>query len=267
MTKQIFGIIAFCTLLSSYVFSQQKTAGVIYYDQVIDLKSMAGGQQQGAGGNGGEVRVMTFGGLNGSAMPEKITNKFEIAYNPTGAKFQKSETVDITAPGGGEGTSGGMRMMMRFGGSDRELYFNASDKVIESFELNSEEVLLESVLGSGSKEAELSTETKKISGFDCKKAVLSGRNGSQTIIWYTTDLALKASPMANFWIAGVVLGIETDRMKFYATSIEFTKIKDSEVATPKKGKTITQEEYQKAMEEMRAKFRNGGGERQIRIQQ
>ena len=72
--------------------------------------------------------------------------------------------------------------------------------------------------------------------------------------------------MANFWIAGVVLGIETDRMKFYATSIEFTKIKDSEVAAPKKGKTITQEEYQKAMEEMRAKFRNGGGERQIRIQ-
>ena len=165
MTKQFFGIIAFCTLLSSYVFSQQKTAGVIYYDQVIDLKSMAAGQQQGAGGNGGEARVMTFGGLNGSAMPEKITNKFEIAFNPTGAKFQKSEAEDITAPGGGEGSGGGMRMMMRFGGSDREMYFSASDKVIESFELNSEEVLLESVLGSGSKEAELSTETKKNIGF------------------------------------------------------------------------------------------------------
>ncbi|MCX6166838.1 MAG: GLPGLI family protein [Sphingobacteriales bacterium] len=267
MTKQFFGIIAFCTLLSSYVFSQQKTAGVIYYDQVIDLKSMAAGQQQGAGGNGGEARVMTFGGLNGSAMPEKITNKFEIAFNPTGAKFQKSEAEDITAPGGGEGSGGGMRMMMRFGGSDREMYFSASDKVIESFELNSEEVLLESVLGSGSKEAELSTETKKISGFDCKKAIVNGRNGSQTTIWYTTDLALKASPMANLWVAGVVLGIETDRMKFYATSVEFTKIKDSEVSPPKKGRTITQEDYQKAMEEMRAKFRNGGGERQIRIQQ
>jgi len=266
MTKQFFGIIAFCTLLSTYVFSQQKTAGVIYYDQVIDLKSMAG-QQQGAGGNGGEVRVMTFGGANGTAMPDKITNKFEIAFNPSGAKFQKSVAEDITAPTGGEGSGGGMRMMMRFGGSDRELYFNESDKVIESFELNSEEVLLESVLGSGSKEAELSSETKKISVFDCKKAIVNGRNGSQTTIWYTTDLALKASPMANLWVAGVVLGIETDRMKFYATSVEYTKIKDSEVAVPKKGRTITQEEYQKAMEEMRAKFRNGGGERQIRIQQ
>ena len=265
MTKQIFGIIAFCTLLSSYVFSQQKTAGVIYYDQVIDLKSMAG-QQQGAGGNAGEVRVMTFGSPNGSGMPDKITNKFEIAYNATGAKFQKSVAEDITAPAGGEGSGGAMRMM-RFGGGERELFFNTSDKVIESFELNSEEVLLESVLGSGSKEAELSSETKKISGFDCKKATVSGRNGSQTTIWYTTDLALKASPMANLWVAGVVLGIETDRMKFYATSVEFTKIKDSEVAAPKKGRTITQEEYQKAMEDMRAKFRNGGGERQIRIQQ
>jgi len=268
MTKQIFGIIAFCTLLSSYVFSQQKTAGVIYYDQVIDLKSMAGGQQQVAGGNGGEVRVMSsFIGANGSGMPDKITNKFEIAFNPSGAKFQKSVAEDIAAPGGGEASGGGMRAMMRFGASDRELFFNASDKVIESFELNSEEVLLESVLGSGSKEAELSSETKKISGFDCKKAILSGRNGSQTTIWYTTDLDLKASPMANLWVAGVVLGIETDRMKFYATSVEYTKIKDSEVAVPKKGRTITQEEYQKAMEDMRAKFRNGGGERQIRIQQ
>ncbi len=267
MTKQFFGIIAFCTLLSSYVFSQQKTAGVIYYDQVIDLKSMAGGQQQGASGNGGEVRVMSsFVGANGSGMPDKITNKFEIAYNPTGAKFQKSETEDITAPAGGEGSGGAMRMM-RFGGGDRELYFNGTEKVTESFELNGEGVLLESVLGSGSKETELSTETKKISGFDCKKAVVSGRNGSQTTIWYTTELALKASPMANLWVAGVVLGIETDRMKFYATSVEYTKIKDSEVAAPKKGRTITQEEYQKAMEEMRAKFRNGGGDRQIRIQQ
>ena len=266
MTKQFFGIIAFCTLLSSYVFSQQKTAGVIYYDQVIDLKSMAG-QQQGASGNGGEVRVMTFGGLNGSAMPEKITNKFEIAFNPTGAKFQKSETEDITAPAGGEGSGGGMRMMMRFGGGDRELYFNGTEKVTESFELNGESVLLESVLGSGAKEAEASTETKKIIGFDCKKVTITGRNGSKTSIWYTTDLNFKASPMANLWVAGVVLGIETDRMKFYASSIEYTKVKDSEVAAPKKGRTITQEEYQKAMEEMRAKFRNGGGERQIRIQQ
>ena len=73
--------------------------------------------------------------------------------------------------------------------------------------------------------------------------------------------------MANLWVAGVVLGIETDRMKFYATSVEYTKIKDSEVAVPKKGRTITQEEYQKAMEDMRAKFRNVGGDRQIRIQQ
>ncbi len=261
MTKQFFGIIAFCTLLSSYVFSQQKTAGVIYYDQVIDLKAM---MNQGAAG--GETRVMTFGGANGASMPEKITNSFELAFNTTGAKFQKSITEDITAAGGGE-NGGGMRMM-RFGaGSDRELFFNSSTNVTESFELNGEDVLLNTVLGNGTKDVETSTETKKIIGFECKKALIPGRNGSKTTIWYTTELNFKASPMANFWIEGVVLGIETDRMKFYAKSIEYSKIKDSEVALPKKGKVITQEEYQKAMDDMRAKFRNGGGERQIRIQQ
>lgn len=266
MTKQFFVVSAFCTLLSSFVFSQQKTSGVIYYDQVIDLKSM---MSQGQGAAGGETRVMAFGGANGASVPDKITNSFELAFNPTGAKFQKSINEDISAVGGGESTGGGMRMMRFGGGGDRELYFNAGANVTESFELNGEQVLLTSVLGNATKEAESSAESKKIIGFDCKKALIPGRNGSKTTIWYTTELNFKASPMAGFWTEGVVLGIETDRMKFYATSIEYSKIKDSEVALPKKGKVITQEEYQKAMDDMRAKFRGmqgTQGQRNIVIQ-
>jgi hypothetical protein len=74
--------------------------------------------------------------------------------------------------------------------------------------------------------------------------------------------------MAAFWTDGVVLAIENERMKYTATSIEYTKIKDSEITLPKNAKMITQEEYQKKMEEMRSRFRNmGGGQREIRIQQ
>lgn len=270
MTRQFFVLILFCTLLSSFVFSQQKTAGVIYYDQVIDLKSMrtqAGGA--GAPAEGSQQQTIIMNGMQGGAtMPDKITNKFEILFNAAGAKFQKSEIEDV-ANLGGENRAAAGGMMMRFGGGDRELYFTNTDKVTESFDLNGEARLMESVLGSGSKEVEYSTETRKIIGFDCKKALIAGRNGFKTTIWYTTALPLKASPMAAMWTEGVVLGIENDRMKYFATSIEYTKIKDAEVAVPKKGKIITQEEYQKEMEAMRAKFRgNGaGGQREIRIQQ
>lgn len=271
MTKQFFALITFCTVLSSYVFSQQKTAGVIYYDQVIDIKAMM--PQAGAAGAeaNAQQRVTIMNAIGGN-IPDKITNKFEIAFNPNGAKFQKSVVEDITAnpeAGAAAGAGAANGMMMRFGGGDRELYFSTTDKVTESFELNGEATLLESVLGSGAKEAELSSETRKIIGFDCKKALIAGRNGSKTTIWYTTDLALKASPLVPMWVEGVVLGIENERMKYFATAIEYSKIKDSEVAVPKKGKLITQEEYQKQMEAMRSRFRtNGtGGQREIRIQQ
>lgn len=265
MTKQFFTVILFCTALSTYVFSQQKTAGVIYYDQVIDVKAMAAQFMQGAanGASQGDAqqRIAMFNGAGGANIPDKITNKFEIVFNPNGAKFQR--TIDEDTPTGGAGM-----MMMRFGGGDRDVFFTNSDKITESFEMSGEELLLESQLGSQSKEVEKTDETRKIIGFDCKKAVVAGRNGSKTILWYTTDLAFKASPMAAFWTDGVVLAIENERMKYTATSIEYTKIKDSEITLPKNAKMITQEEYQKKMEEMRSRFRNmGGGQREIRIQQ
>ena len=273
MSKQFFAVILLCTGLSSYVFSQQKTSGVIYYDQVIDLKAMAAQAQQSASAAGapaeGSTRVMMFSGAGGANMPEKITNKFEIAFNPSGAKFQKSVIEENNAPEGQAPAGGGM--MMRFGGgADREIYFNGTEKVTESFELNGEEVLMENPLGSMAKEAERLEQTRKIAGLDCKKAVVTGRNGQKTTIWYTTALPFKASPMPALWTEGVVLGLETDRMKYFATSIEYSKVKDSEVAVPKKGRLITQEEYQQKMQEMRSKFRNmggGAGQREIRIQQ
>lgn len=275
MSKQFFAVILLCTGLSSYVFSQQKTSGVIYYDQVIDLKAMAAQFQQNAANAGnqaqGQQRIMMFGGAMGANMPEKITNKFEIAFNPTGAKFQKSVIEENSVPEGGEGggTASAMgAMMTRFGGgSDREIYFNGTDKVTESFEMNGEQLLMENPLGTQSKEAEKVEETRKIAGLNCKKAVVTGRNGQKTTIWYTTELPFKASPMPALWTEGVVLGLETDRMKYLATNIEYSKVKDSEVAVPKKGRMITQEEYQQKMEEQRSRFRNMGGGQQIRIQQ
>ncbi len=264
MTKQFFTIILFCTALSSYVFSQQKTSGVIYYDQVIDVK----GSVAQLGTEGGpqinvssQQRTMIMNAIGSGNVPDKITNKFEIVFNPNGAKFQK--TIDEDAPSGTAGM-----MMMRFGGGDRDVFFTNTDKITESFEMSGEEFLLETQLGTQSKEVEKSEETRKIIGFDCKKAIVTGRNGSKTTLWYTTDLAFKASPMAAFWTDGVVLAIENERMKYTATSIEYTKIKDSEITLPKNAKMITQEEYQKKMEEMRSRFRNmGGGQREIRIQQ
>ena len=63
--------------------------------------------------------------------------------------------------------------------------------------------------------------------------------------------------------------IENQRVKFYATSIECIRIKDSEIALPKKAKMITGEEYMVKLDEFRKRmqeqFRNRGGNGELII--
>ena len=247
MSKQFLVLVTFCLVFTSYVFAQQKTSGVIYYIQVIDTKAMR------AGAEGQQQQTPRANGFN---MPDKITNKMEIIYNANGAKLQKSEVEeDISQSGNTEG----MRTM-RFGGNaDREVFFGAK-RITESFEMNGEQLLLIKTLGSNSADAVKSDETKKIAGFECKKVIIKEKNGSETTVWYTTDLGFSASPVPALWTEGVVLGLENLRMKFYATEIEYTKIKDSEMALPKKATLISEEEYTVKQAEFRKKmqeqFRN-----------
>lgn len=250
MTKQLLVLVSFCLVFTSYVFAQQKTSGVIYYTQEINTRSMRMGAE-------GQQQASRPGGFN---IPDKITNKMEIIYNVNGAKLQKSEVEeDVSQAGNAEG-----RQVMRFGGNaDREVFFNfAGKKVTESFEMNGEQLLLEKALGSNSSDVLKTDETKKIAGFDCKKIIVKDKAGAETTVWYTTDLPFSASPVPALWTEGVVLGVENQRMKYYASSIEYTKIKDSELALPKKAKMITEEEYNVKQSEFRKKmqeqFRNRG---------
>jgi len=251
MSKQILVLVSFCLVFTSYVFAQQKTSGVIYYTQVIDTKAMR------AGAEGQDQQGPRRNGMN---MPDKITNKMEMIYNVNGAKLQKSTVEeDISQQGNQEG----MRVM-RFGGNaDREVYFSFVDrKITESFELNGEQLLLQKALGSSANEVVKTDETRKIAGFNCKKVSIKDKNGLETTVWYTNDLAFSASPVPALWTEGVVLGVENLRMKYYASSIEYIKIKDSELALPKKGKLITEEEYATRQAEFRKRmqeqFRNRG---------
>ncbi len=252
MSKQLLVLVSFCMVFTSYVFAQQKTSGVIYYTQVIDTRAMRGNTQ------GGQVQAQR---PNGFTMPDQISTKMELVFTVNGAKFQKSEVEDdISDAGSGQGAR-----MMRFGGAaERETFFSFEDKkVTESFEMDGEQLLLQKSLGTDSLEITKFDDVKKIIGFDCKKAVLKDKRGMETTIWYTNELPFAASPAINYWTEGVVLGVENQRIKYYATSIEYIKVKDSELALPKKARMISEEEYREKQAEFRKKiqeqFRNRTG--------
>jgi GLPGLI family protein len=103
--------------------------------------------------------------------------------------------------------------------------------------------------------------TKKILGYECKKATATFRDASYTI-WYTTDIkGITFSPINGLCPPeGLVLGIESDEQAFVAKKLDLQATVTSEEVTPsiENAKIITEEEMRAmrraAGERMRAQF-------------
>jgi len=115
-------------------------------------------------------------------------------------------------------------------------------------------------------------ETKKILGFDCKKVIVKSIRKAkvldmdkdiidETAVWYTNDLGFNFSPNPNMWTEGAVLALENKGNNVVAKSIEYRNVSSKDVTAPKKALPITQEEYQKKMENMMNRMRNMGNNR------
>ena len=91
--------------------------------------------------------------------------------------------------------------------------------------------------------------------------------------WYTLDIPVSHGP-GNYWgLPGLILEVAYGNTNILCTKIIMNPKNKIEINEPKKGKVVTQKEYdiiiEKKMKEMRERFRNereksGGGHR-IRI--
>ncbi|RYE47096.1 MAG: hypothetical protein EOP48_21620 [Sphingobacteriales bacterium] len=112
-------------------------------------------------------------------------------------------------------------------------------------------------------------ETKTILGFKCNKAIVKSTRKikildmdkevtEETALWYTNDLGFEFSPNTNMWTEGAVLAIEGRGSSTIAKSIEYRSVSTKDVTAPKKGVSITAEEYQVKMENMMKRMRGNG---------
>ncbi|MBD2752778.1 GLPGLI family protein [Spirosoma validum] len=102
------------------------------------------------------------------------------------------------------------------------------------------------------------SKTKKIAGYVCHKATATHRKMPYTI-WYTTDLPITYSPVADLTPPkGVVLLIESDTESYKATNVSMEAIAEASVQPPKDAKTVTSEEMdqirRKGMADMRQRM-------------
>ncbi len=99
--------------------------------------------------------------------------------------------------------------------------------------------------------------TKKILGFNCKKANIKTSKDTYTI-WYTTEAGFDFSPMINLApIAGLVLKLEGSDISFDATSFERKLDSSADFKKPNEGKLVTKEELMLKRRAAFEKFRPG----------
>jgi GLPGLI family protein len=102
---------------------------------------------------------------------------------------------------------------------------------------------------------EYTNKTKKISGFECKKAILKAKEGKVTI-WYTTEIPYTFSPVEKYTPKeGFVLEIESDDVSYKATKYENTPVKAEELIMPGGAKKVTQDEFNQKRKEALENFK------------
>lgn len=84
--------------------------------------------------------------------------------------------------------------------------------------------------------------------------------------WYTPEIPVNQGPDSYWGLPGLILEVNDGVTTILCTKIAINPKEKIEIKAPKKGKAITQQEFNdimmKKMKEMREQFQNGGGNRQ-----
>ena len=212
------------TCVQQYSFAQDRTQGVIHYDITYNIHASLKPDQ------------MQYKDL----VPETITEKAELKYN--GQRLKSYFNDDI------QNEQDGVNSTIKISSEDgNEKYADIDRKTLWWVDKSKNPpVLVEKPLfekeEDQEKEAE-STETKKVLDYNCRKLIVKSKHGLLTV-WYTTELPLKAgSPASAFVAKGVVLAVDSKRMSFSATSIEFVPVAEKDVTPPADLKTVKSSDH------------------------
>ena len=258
MNRTIRLFIAAATLLSatSPVFAQQ--SGVIEYEVTAktDPERMRGFQR---------------GGDDAPEIPDVITFKqvFTFSNNlgkltterPEGGGFggrrQRPEGDTSTRNPRRQGPGGmGMGMMGRGGNAQYvDLANKKYEQVFSTFGDDKKTYYTEEdfIFTANNKSSD---KTKKIAGYNCKKATIQLKDDTYTV-WYTTDLPFSFSPVNGLLpdSNAVVLSAEGSKRAFTAKSVSLKSITDADLSIPAGAEKVTQEQMREIRKQEMEKLR------------
>lgn len=184
-------------------------------------------------------------------IPEFRIHQSELLFNATESLYRNiEEEEDEDAENDG--------VVMKIQRPEAIFYRNFTTKRKVDFrEFMGKNYLIEDTLAGGN--WKVTTETKKVLGYDCLKATTSDTVRKREITaWFTADLALSSGPQVFGQLPGTILEVDINsgEIVIAAKKIEFKKLKKGDIAAPTKGEKITEAEFQKKVADM---LRENGG--------
>ena len=257
MKKSIVVVLAFLT--GSMLMAQEGNngsliAGSVIYQQTVQL----------------DIQLEGDAAQFAHALPKERKSEKILHFTEESALFENHHVEDVEEAMDmhGEGT-----MMIRMIEPDNKLFTDLENNLhIEQKEFMSRMFLIEKDIDKGG--WKLTGNQKMILEYACQEAIAE-EEGTMVHAWFTPEISVPVGPGEFGNLPGLVLGVDINNGEqiIEATSVELKPVDVEILKKPKKGKKVTEEEYQaiveEKMKEMGTEHEGGGSGHAviIRIQQ
>ena len=206
-------------------------------------------------------------------LKKQFQREYTLVFDKDISTYKQNEQLAAPAPANNSGIT-----ITVSGGSD-VLYKNIKDKrFANQTEIYGKQFLIKDALPATN--WELVNETKNIGVYTCFKAIKKEEVTTQTIssdgkieketkekvttAWYTPQIPINNGPEEFYGLPGLILEINDGELTLVCTKIVLNPEEIIEITEPKKGKEVSQKEFDDIMEkknkEMMENFNSGRGD-------
>jgi GLPGLI family protein len=229
MQRNLFILII--TLLTPFLALAQQTAGVVHYEQVIDLK----------------IDLPEEASPYAHLFPDSQTDHFVLRFTPEAAHYTMEEGAQAPEPIESEDGNVSIRIKVVRSGDHTAVFTDLADgSMVEQRDIFGRPFRIRHELDAGA--WKLTNEQKVILGYTCMKAV-TGPDTLQTIAWFTPQIPVATGPGTYGQLPGLILQVSAGEMTITAKEITMELDDPTLITAPDKGRWVTEEEFEVIREE------------------
>lgn len=182
------------------------------------------------------------------ALPKERRSKKELIFNEEAAIYHNLKSDDDAEDVAME--QDGAMVQIKMVEPDNQFFTDLKKKkTIEQREFMTRMFLIE-----GEQDAsgwKLSGEQKEILGYACQQAVKSTSDTTGVVAWFCSEIPVAAGPQNYSGLPGLVLevNINDGDQIISATEIDLAAVEEDAVSKPKKGKKVSQDEFDQIVKE------------------